>query len=481
MGQTIKGHWANFPIFGMTVFLVFCLIFEPFIKLPLLVGWLGHWHPLVLHFPIVLLLLVSIMGLLGKKVSTLLLTITTISALMTAITGFFLGTQALPKGNLLLWHQWFGAAVALLAVIWYWLRQNRLDKRPYASIIQVVLIVLVGITGHYGGMVTHGVDFLALPLGRDPNKIPENPLVYGHVVMPILENKCVSCHNPDKRKGEFMMTGLDQLLKGGETGPAIVANVPEKSLLLQRIHLPMDDEEHMPPEGKEPLTEEEIAILERWIALGASDSLRLTHLKADEPLSVLIKKQLMPEDGNAYKTFPKIADSVLLRLNTDYLTLQRISANSNALSAAAFLPPQYDPHILHGIKEVALNLVSLDLSGLPLGDQEMEMVALCTNLERLELDRTPVDDAWFKGLQGLTKLRLLKAYSTGLADASVGVLQGMEGLQQLYVWDTQISEAALTELQKQLPGLYINTGMGPETEGAFIETIKTAVSKEEKK
>ncbi|MEH6682549.1 MAG: c-type cytochrome domain-containing protein [Sediminicola sp.] len=469
MGQKNSGRWANFPIFGMTVFLVFCLLFESFLELPPLVGWLGHWHPLVLHFPIVLLLLVCIMGLLGKKVSTLLLTVTTLSALLTAITGFFLGSKALPKGNLLLWHQWLGAAVALLAVIWYWLRQNRLDKRPFASIIQVILIVLVGITGHYGGMVTHGEDFLALPIGNEGDKIPEDPFIYGHVVVPILENKCVSCHNPNKRKGELLMTDLDQLLIGGGTGPAIVANVPEKSLLLQRVHLPVDDEEHMPPDGKEPLTEEEIAILERWIALGASDTLRLTHLKADEPLSTLIKKQLMPQDGNEYRSFPKMADSVLLRLGTDYLTLQRISANSNALAVAVFLPPQYDPSILEGLREVALNIVSLDLSGLPLGPQEMEIVSLCRNLERLELDRTLVNDAGFKGLQGLTKLKLLKAYDTDLTDASMAVLQQMEGLQQLYVWDTQISGAALSQLKDRLPALQINTGIDPGIKESFIQ------------
>ena len=101
MAQKNSSPWVDYVIFGLTVFLVFCLIFESFIDLPSLVAWLGRWHPLILHFPIVLLLMAAVIGLFNQIVPKLLLTVATLSALVTAITGFFLGTESVPKGDLL--------------------------------------------------------------------------------------------------------------------------------------------------------------------------------------------------------------------------------------------------------------------------------------------------------------------------------------------------------------------------------------------
>src|SRR5690606_21287616 len=262
-------------IFGLTVFLVFLLIFESFIDLPDLVTWLGRFHPVVLHFPIVLLLIAAVIGLSGNKVPGLLLGVATFSVLVTAITGFFLGTGPEPKGNLVFWHQWMGVGVAILAVVWYWIEINPLKQIYLVRTIQVMLIILVGLTGHYGGMLTHGEDFLDLPNSKKMGKIPDNPLIYEDIVHRVLDVNCIGCHNPNKKKGELLMTGIQELLVGGENGAAIVRGQPDNSELIKRLRLPPENEEHMPPEGKKPLSENEILILERWIALGASDTLRL--------------------------------------------------------------------------------------------------------------------------------------------------------------------------------------------------------------
>src|SRR5690606_9531490 len=134
--------WVGQAILGLTVFLVFLLIFESFLALPDLVAWLGRLHPLVLHFPIVLLLMAAVIGLFGKKVPGLLLGIATFSALITAITGFFLGTGPDPKGDLIFWHQWMGAGVAILATVWYWISMNPPKQKYLVKTIQVMLIVL---------------------------------------------------------------------------------------------------------------------------------------------------------------------------------------------------------------------------------------------------------------------------------------------------------------------------------------------------
>ena len=96
-----KRIWVDYTVFGLSIFLVFCLLFESYIELPNLVAWIGRWHPLVLHFPIVLLLIAIFLGLRGKDIPNNLLVVATIGTLVTAISGFFLGSENTPKGDLL--------------------------------------------------------------------------------------------------------------------------------------------------------------------------------------------------------------------------------------------------------------------------------------------------------------------------------------------------------------------------------------------
>ena len=85
----------------------------------------------------------------------------------------------------------------------------------------------------------------------------------------ILERSCVSCHGAESQKGGLRLDTLSLAKEGGDSGPAIVPGNKEESLLLERIHLPVDDDEFMPPkEG--PLSAELKDILNRWIETGAN-------------------------------------------------------------------------------------------------------------------------------------------------------------------------------------------------------------------
>ncbi len=85
-------------------------------------------------------------------------------------------------------------------------------------------------------------------------------------VKPLLDSRCLSCHGPDKVKGGLRMDSRAALLKGGESGPALVLDKPDESLLLQAVMHSKKDLE-MPP--KEKLTSNDIAVLKRWIKEGA--------------------------------------------------------------------------------------------------------------------------------------------------------------------------------------------------------------------
>lgn len=472
-----KKIWVDYTVFGLSIFLVFCLLFESYIELPNLIAWIGRWHPLVLHFPIVLLLIAIFLGLRGKDIPNNLLVVATIGTLVTAISGFFLGSENTPKGDLLFWHEWLGSTLALAVVLWYWLEGMQLGKKVYSKALQILIVGLVGFTGHYGGMVTHGEDFLALPTEKRQKKIPENPLIYHDVVGRILENNCMSCHNPNKQKGELLMTNLEELLKGGEVGNTVIPGDAGQSEIIKRLHLPKEDVEHMPPDGKKPLNDLEIQILERWIDLGASDTMRLDHLEDTEPLVNLVRGLMEPDPMENWAKLPKVADSTLQNLSTDYITINRVASNSHALSVNVFLSPKFDSLVITNLQRLAKNIVELDLSGLPIGQNEMNMVSSCSNLEWLEIDGTPITDTQVEVLRNLRNIRLLKIYDTKIGDKSIPVFKELQSLKSLYLWKTDISEAALESLRLSRPSLLINSGIDNEIKTFFVETDSITNSK----
>lgn len=87
-------------------------------------------------------------------------------------------------------------------------------------------------------------------------------------VQAVLESKCLECHNPDKVKGDLLMHTAEALLKGGDTGPALVPGKPDESELVKRLILPADHDDLMPPKGG-PLPAADIELVKAWIAQGA--------------------------------------------------------------------------------------------------------------------------------------------------------------------------------------------------------------------
>lgn len=88
-------------------------------------------------------------------------------------------------------------------------------------------------------------------------------------VRTILAHSCYSCHNATKTKGGLRLDQKDFIIKGGESGPVIIAGAPEKSELIRRIKLPEGHEDAMPTKGKR-LTNEEVELLTYWVKTGAT-------------------------------------------------------------------------------------------------------------------------------------------------------------------------------------------------------------------
>ncbi len=101
-------------------------------------------------------------------------------------------------------------------------------------------------------------------------------------IQPVLETRCLECHNPNKVKGKLLMDTAANMPKGGESGPAYVAGKADDSELIKRVILAKGHDDIMPPKG-EPLSAAEVANLKQWINEGAKvpDGLTLTAKSAE--------------------------------------------------------------------------------------------------------------------------------------------------------------------------------------------------------
>ena len=107
--------------------------------------------------------------------------------------------------------------------------------------------------------------FGAHSVGADDAVSPEQIEFFESQVRPLLAEQCHTCHGAEKQKASLRLDSREAILLGGETGPALVPGKPESSLLLTAVKQTGDLQ--MPPKGK--LTDAQIAVLEKWVALGA--------------------------------------------------------------------------------------------------------------------------------------------------------------------------------------------------------------------
>jgi DNA repair exonuclease SbcCD ATPase subunit len=105
-------------------------------------------------------------------------------------------------------------------------------------------------------------------------------ITYEDQVRPLLENKCFSCHNPDKKKGDLDLTSMGALMTGGGGGAIVDSGNPSSSRLWTSCA--KKEEPFMPPEGA-ALSAKELDILSKWIAGGVLETKSSVAKKSSKP------------------------------------------------------------------------------------------------------------------------------------------------------------------------------------------------------
>ena len=284
---------------------------------PEILLFFGRFHVLLVHLPIGMLVALAALEIAARfprfknaGVSAgFILALATPLAVVTAICGWLLSLGGGYDENLLVWHKWLGTGTAVACMITAFFFHRRQFNTYRASLF--VTFALLMAAGHLGGSLTHGSDYLTRyapwPLKqllggavekkpapaisvKDPQQLP----AFAGVIAPIFESKCVNCHGPAKSKGGLRLDSYAAVLKGGEDGLVVKPGAAAQSDILQRVLLPADTDDHMPPAGKPQLTAGEIALLQWWIGAGAPENKTVGELQPPPDIFQIISAPVRP-------------------------------------------------------------------------------------------------------------------------------------------------------------------------------------------
>jgi len=437
-----------------------------------LLQFVGRFHPLSVHFPIALLLLVPLFEILGRKRNVpfllasvdLLLLVATCGAMIAAALGWCLARGGGYSGPLVRQHMWGGILVA--AVSWLsWRLRPRTDsqaaRRVYAALL-LAAVGLVSFAGYRGGQLAHGAnhltEFMPAPLHRwlglsgsmsGAKTAEESPSTfYGARIHPLFEGHCVTCHGQDKHKAGLRLDSYAAAMRGGKHGPVIKPGDLKGSELFHRITLPPGDDDFMPAENKRPLSVSDVALIRGWISAGAPRTLAaeaIAGLPANSPNQMAAAEVSFPEgDPDAVAreraAFASIFSQVQLRLPNIVEYQSRTSAD--VVVNASWRGSKFGDNDLAALAALSERIVAADFSGTAITDRSARNIAAMKKLRQLRLAHTAITDSTIQELGSLVQLESLSVFDTRVTDSSLVTFARLAKLQRVYAGDTKIAHGA---------------------------------------
>ncbi len=179
------------------------------------------------------------------------------------------------------------------------------------------------------------------------------PVEFARDVQPILVRYCTKCHGPDKQQSDLRLDTAAAVLRGGNSGPAVVAKKSQESLLIDALTKAENSSAMPPPEEGKKLTSAELAILKQWIdegAIGPKNETLPATIKRSTHWSFQPLQRVTPPTPPATAT---------IHNEIDRFVLARLS--STGLSASA-----------EADRATLIRRVYLDLTGLPPSVEEVD-------------------------------------------------------------------------------------------------------------
>ena len=448
-----------------------------------LLNFLGSLHPLVVHLPIGFVLLTMIFeffadskSIIQNRMISLGWLFTFISSLMASLFGWFLGDNGYYFESQIDIHRWSGILfVVVCFLVWVYKSLNLPTNTFLSRFRNVVVIILLTVTGHYGGSMTHGEDYLTenLPeiikekLGDDYEEIStissrsiDSLFVYEDLIHPFLEDKCMACHNDENTSGGLNMTVFELLVKGGENETGISKGNAYKSSIFNRVVMSQGNEKFMPPTGI-PLSFDQTKILEWWIEEGAKLEQPITSFREDAKIQKLLlhlyKVDIREKPFLETLVLENLSENDLIYLENENFEFRFLS-NKNAVLDLKFMGENITKENLKSLDKIKEHVVWLSIIDSNLSDDEMTYLSNLKNLTRLKIQKNFISNKGVVFLEGLDNLSELNLYGTRITDASFEVFSKMKGLKKLFLWKTRVTKKGVAKFAAQYPNVEVMVG-----------------------
>jgi uncharacterized membrane protein len=450
-------------------------------------AFLGRFHPSLVHFPIGILFISFLFECLTanerykafKPAVSPSLLLGTVFAIASAITGYFLRKEGGYDENIATLHQNAGIATAVFSLVVYVVRRrlkfwviNPKKRKQARILIFTLLILLLSLTGHLGGSLTHGEDYLfsaAVLTGTetpDPalkiKKIENIPdaIVYRDVIQPIFEARCYDCHSSRKQKGELRLDKEDFIVRGGKHGAVTGDGIADSSTIFKRLVLPLEDKHHMPPNEKPQLSSSEIDLIKYWLAEKPLFTRKVSQFQTGEKITAIIESLKAPARQSWIPSTPVDAakENAIEKINGLGLHPMPLAVNSNYLMVSFTNARKVTNEQINSLTDIRDQLVWLDLSHTTISDDQLALVQKLNNLRVLYLNDTQVSDTGVSAVSNLTDLRFLNLVGTRVTDRSIPSLSKLEKLTTLFLYKTGITSAGIQRIREQRQQLEVDTG-----------------------
>jgi len=264
-------------------------------------------------------------------------------------------------------------------------------------------------------------------------------------VKPLLESTCLSCHGPEKPKGDLQLMTRALAIKGGEKGPSLVPGKPAESPLYTSTILPPEHDDIMPPKG-DPLTKTQAAVLRKWIEQGAEwpESVKLEKVQR-----VDFVKDVQPIlELNCVACHREGYDKGSLRMDERDLAFK---GGDNGVGIVAFRPKQSPVYTSTTLSPEDDGLMPPAKKGGPMSKDKSEMLARWIEQGA----------AWPEGL----KLTQKKADEVPGADEPT-VIAGI--YKKIMANLKEKAQADMKAYTNSIPGTAVTYSMMPIPEGEFL-------------
>lgn len=439
--------------------------------------FIGRFHPVWVHLPIGFLLLAVLFEWMTYRFRSwqprlapaipLALLLGSIAALFSIITGWLLSQSGGYTGSTLGWHKWMGIAVFVISTVFYAAKKSWLFIPDHLQRFGLLgLGVLLMITGHLGGNLTHGANYLTehapnwikkIWVGNSEDgqqsQIPEHPdsiLVFQDLIMPALEDQCISCHNPEKTKGDLDLTSYDAMIKSKTEDPTLVSQKPYESGLFLRTTLPASSSKRMPPQGP-PLDYDALKLLEWWISNGGSDTLTVAQANVTPEVEWILKHRYQRSVTPLPFYMTEVVDSLTLE---EINQIKSIGFRVNPLFyGSAYIELSTQKSIpVDSLKVILLakqQILKLDIGGTAIQDNALSVIGQLENLTFLNLSNTEITDTGLTHLENLHRLEVLNLYGTEISEWGLNEILQLPKLKKVYLWNTAVTPSELESFQKK--------------------------------